>query len=69
MVRVVLLIGCIGLVLSLGVLPFNLHDRSVLVVNILALSSSSALVALAVGRLYVGRRRATRESPFDDSER
>lgn len=56
MIRVVLLTGCFCLVLSLGVLPLDWRDRAALVVDVFAVLSSSALVALTTWRIEQRRR-------------
>ncbi len=65
MIRVVLIVACICLILSLGSLPFNLHDKPLLVVNVMAVAASAALGALAMWRLYVHHRSSVESQ--DDS--
>jgi hypothetical protein len=56
MVRVVLLVASIGLVLALGVLPFDLRHPAALVADVLGIGTSAALLALALVRLAIMRR-------------
>lgn len=56
MARVVLIIACLCVVLSVGVLPHNLHHPAVLVVNVLGLAVSAMLAALAWWKLRAQHR-------------
>lgn len=60
MTRAVLIIGSIGLVLTLAVLPLDRRVESAFVVDVMAMIASAAVTAIAVFRLWRRRRAAGR---------
>lgn len=64
--RAVLIIGTMGLVLTLLALPLDLRDEAALVVDVMAIVASAALIAVAMWRIRRDRRAAEAQTPPDD---
>lgn len=65
--RAVLIIGIIGLVLTLLALPLDRRDGAAFVVDVMAIVASAALTAVAIWRIHRERQAALGDRrPPDD---